>query len=425
MSRNLQRPDEARTASVVALAQDLIRQPSRAGIDDYGPVLAVLEDWLAARGLPHRRLHGDAGALVGLLVEIPGDRPGAWWTLDACVDTAPYGDELAWSFPPASGDIVDGWLRGRGAADSKLAAAMFCHIAEDLAAQARELSGGLAVLLDVDEHTGNFGGARAALADEAVARPAGVMIGYPGMDEVVVGGRGLWRAVLTVHAPSGHSGSSKTVVGAISRAAHLVGLLDAADLPGVEDGSEFPLLPKVSVTACHGGQGFSVTPDRCDLNIDVRTTPGFDAHDAETLVRKAVAELDAASPAPRPTEITPVAAWPPFRLTDTEQPAAALLDAAAEAGLAVRTKTAGPSNIGNLLAGEGIPATAGFGVPYEGLHGIDERAHLAELPTVYAVYRRAVLRLLESDIPAASQISPNSAPSKYPTAPLGKGRRPR
>ncbi|WP_406364512.1 M20 family metallopeptidase [Streptomyces sp. NBC_00645] len=388
--------DEARTASVVELAQKLIRRPSRGGIDDCGPVLAVVEDWLEDRCLPHRRLHGDAGGLVGLLVEISGGRPGAWWTLDACMDTAPYGDEGAWSFPPASGGIVDGWLLGRGAADSKLAAAMFCHIAADLAPRAEALHGGLTVLLDVDEHTGGFGGARAYLEDPHAARPAGVMIGYPGLGEVVVGGRGLWRASIAVHAPSGHSGSRRTVVGAISRAAHLVRLLDKAELPGADGVSGFPLSPKLSVTAFHGGQGFSVTPDRCDLNVDVRTTPGFDAYDAERLVREAVAALDAELPAPSPTEVTPVASWPPFRLAEAEQPAAALLGAAAAAGLTVRAKTAGPSNIGNLLAGEGIPATAGFGVPYEGLHGIDERAHLAELPTVYAVYRRAVLDLLRA-----------------------------
>ncbi|MEV4506088.1 hypothetical protein [Streptomyces klenkii] len=55
-----------------------------------------------------------------------------------------------------------------------------------------------------------------------------------------------------------------------------------------------------------------------------------------------------------------------------------------------------PPTIGNLLAGEGIPATAGFGLPYEGLHGIDERAHLAELPQVYTIYQRAVLDLLRA-----------------------------
>ena len=101
------------------------------------------------------------------------------------------------------------------------------------------------------------------------------MIGYPGLDEVVVGGRGLWRASLAVHAPSGHSGSSKSVVGDISRVAHLVGLLDAADLPGVDGTSAFPLPPKLSVTSFHGGQGFSVTTDRVDINVDIRTTPAL------------------------------------------------------------------------------------------------------------------------------------------------------
>ncbi|KOG63990.1 peptidase dimerization protein [Streptomyces griseoflavus] len=394
MSDNLQQAAEARAASVVELARELIRRPSRAGIDDYGPVLGVLEDWLAARGLPHRRLYDDAESLVGLLVEVPGGRPGPWWALDACVDTAPYGNEAAWSFPPSCGEVRDGWLLGRGSADSKLAAAMFCHIAADLLPRAAGLGGGLAVLLDADEHTGNFGGARAYLADPHAARPAGVMIGYPGLEEIVVGGRGLWRATIAVHAPSGHSGSRKTVVGAVSRAAHLVRLLDAAALPGIDGAAAFPLPPKLSVTSFHGGQGFSVTPDRCELNVDIRTTPAFDGAAAESLVRKAVAELDAHLPAAEPTDITPVATWPPFRLAPDEQPAAALLSAAAEAGLTVRTKTAGPSNIGNLLAGQGIAATAGFGVPYQGLHALDERAHLAELPTVYAVYQRAVLGLL-------------------------------
>ncbi|MEV0634701.1 M20/M25/M40 family metallo-hydrolase [Streptomyces sp. NPDC050619] len=384
-----------RTASVVRLAQELIRRPSRAGIDDYGPVLTVFEDWLAARGLPHRRLYDDSGGAVALLVEVSGDRPGPWWALDACVDTAPYGDEAAWSFPPASGDVVDGWLLGRGAADSKLAAAMFCHLASDLHDRRDALRGGLAVLLDVDEHTGGFGGARAYLADPVAHRPAGVMIGYPGMDEVVVGGRGLWRATLAVHTASGHSGSSRSTMGAVSRAARLVGLLEAAELPG--GGAEFPLPPKLSVTSCHGGQGFSVVPDLCELGVDIRTTPAFGAGAAEALVRAAAAELDARWPAPRPTGITPVAAWPPYRLSGDEQPAAALLDAAAGEGLPVRAKTAGPSNIGNLLAGEGIPATAGFGVRYEGLHGVDERARLTDLPAVHAVYRRAVLALLGAD----------------------------
>ncbi|MFJ7071809.1 M20 family metallopeptidase [Streptomyces sp. NPDC098781] len=384
-------------ADVIDLAQRLVRCPSRAGIDSYGPVIGVLEDWLTGRGLPYRRLHDGEGVTVGLLIEVAGGRPGPWWALDACVDTAPYGDEGAWSFPPDCGEVVDGWLLGRGAADSKLAAAMFCGIAAELHGRADDLSGGLAVLLDADEHTGTFGGARAYLADARAIRPAGVLIGYPGLDEVVVGGRGLWRATIAVHAASGHSGSRRTAPGAVSRAAQLVRLLEEAELPGAE--GEFPLPPKLTVTFCHGGQGFSVVPDRCELGVDIRTTPGFDARAAERLVGAAVRELDLRLPAPRPTAITPVASWPPYRLGEGRQPAAALLEAASGEGLTVRPKTAGPSNIGNLLAGRGIPATAGFGVRYAGLHGVDERACLEDLPVVHAVYRRAVLGLLGSPGP--------------------------
>ncbi|PJN32197.1 peptidase dimerization protein [Streptomyces sp. CB02959] len=392
-----------RVESVVRLAQDLVRLPSRGGLDSYEPVLDCAESWLAERAVPYRRLYDSDEGSVGLLVEVAGGRPGSQWALDACLDTAAYGDEDAWTFAPTAGDVVDGWLRGRGAADSKLAAATFLHLAEDLHRDAARLTGGVSVLLDVDEHTGAFGGARAYLADADTQRPAGVMIGYPGYDEVVVGGRGLWRATVTVHAPAGHSGSSRHVTGAISRAARLVTLLDQAELPAAD--GRFPLPAKVTVTAISGGSGFSVTPDRVDLNVDVRLTSAFDGDAAAALVHEAARRVDAEMPGPVPTEVAEVACWPPFRLAPTEEPAAALLRAAGRLGVEVATKTAGPSNIGNLLASHGVPATAGFGVPYEGLHGIDERARLAELPLVYATYHRALLDLLKADASARPEVS--------------------
>jgi succinyl-diaminopimelate desuccinylase len=72
------------------------------------------------------------------------------------------------------------------------------------------------------------------------------------------------------------------------------------------------------------------------------------------------------------------------------------LQAAGRAGLAPVAKIAGPSNIGNYLAGLGIPATAGFGVDYRGLHGTDERIRLDSIPPVQAAYHRALLSLLRA-----------------------------
>ena len=48
----------------------------------------------------------------------------------------------------------------------------------------------------------------------------------------------------------------------------------------------------------------------------------------------------------------------------------------------------------NYLAGLGIPATAGFGVVYEGLHGTDERIRIDSIPPVHAAYHLALLTLL-------------------------------
>ena len=99
--------------------------------------------------------------------------------------------------------------------------------------------------------------------------------------------------------------------------------------------------------------------------------------------------VDEAWPGTRPTDIEITTRWPAFALTEGSPLRDALLDAAHAVGLATQPKIAGPSNIGNYLAGLGIPATAGFGVDYQGLHGTDERIRLDTIPAVQAVYHWA------------------------------------
>ena len=122
----------------------------------------------------------------------------------------------------------------------------------------------------------------------------------------------------------------------------------------------------------------------CTLNVDIRTTPTFDDHTAARLLEHHVTAVDDAWPGTRPTLIQLDTRWPAYALAENSVLRTALLDAA---------KIAGPSNIGNYLAGLGIPATAGFGVDYRNLHGTDERARLDTIPTVQAIYHKAVLHL--------------------------------
>lgn len=105
-----------------------------------------------------------------------------------------------------------------------------------------------------------------------------------------------------------------------------------------------------------------MVPDLCTFNVDIRLTPALDDTAAATLLRATAASADAAWPGTPPTDIEITTRWPPYALPDGSPLRGALLDAAARVGLAPAAKVAGPSNIGNYLAGLGIPATAGFGV---------------------------------------------------------------
>lgn len=291
------------------------------------------------------------GALVGLTSEIRGAGPGPRWVLDACLDTAPFGDEQVWTYPPTSPVVKDGWLWGRGSADCKSGAAILCHIAARLADMTGQMHGSLVLLFDVDEHTGGFGGARRYFEGSgAPGDVAGVMIGYPGTGQLVIGGRGVYRARLLVHGVASHSAGRMATPSAIEKAAQLVGALSAADLPGPA-GPGFPLSAKLTVTAIEGGQGYSVTPDLCTLNIDIRTTPAFDDRAAADFLERIAAELDNAWPGTRPTRIQPGICWPAYVLSEDSLLRRALLNAAEECRVPLETKIAGPSNIGNYLAG--------------------------------------------------------------------------
>jgi succinyl-diaminopimelate desuccinylase len=180
---------------------------------------------------------------------------------------------------------------------------------------------------------------------------------------------------------------------AITKTAQLVSALADAELP-TDAGPDFPLPPRLTVTEVAGGSGYSAVPDLCTLNVDVRLTPTFDIAAAENTLHVLTDQVDAAWPGTRRTLIEITTHWPAYQLPDDSTLKTALLTAARQAGLSPAAKIAGPSNIGNYLAGLGIQATAGFGVDHQGLHSTDERIRIGSIPAVQATYHQACLTLL-------------------------------
>lgn len=435
-------PADVPVDSIAELLARLVRIPSRALDDPKTPVLAEVERWFLARGLACRRivaapvdppLAPDAAALashaqrpehepepLALYAEVQGTRAAPhglrapYWLLDATLDTAGFGDPATWSRDPLGAECVDGWLVGRGAADSKAGVALFAHLLEAFSHERAHFCGRLGVLFDLDEHSGRFGGARAFFDSAERPRPDGVLIGYPGCDRIMVGARGFERARLVVHgvaAPSGASGQRG--LNAALRGAALAQALQAAPLPEAASPS-FDRPAQLTVTGLQSGDGgFSQVPDRCELWLDLRLTPSFGAETARALVQRCVAAHDAqvaceaspagaalsaacaAAPTAPATDIHWLPGWPAYRVPDDHAMVAALREAARqEAGRELPCAVAGPSNIGNYLASLGVPALCGFGVRGQALHAADERMELASIAPVYRIYRRALQQLL-------------------------------
>src|SRR5689334_10777572 len=132
---NLAREDQE---DVVLLTQDLVRTPSRGGLDSYDPVVNRVSRWLNDNHLPFQQLVDEkSNKTVGITCDIKGSHDGPRYVLDACMDTAPFGDVTAWQHSPTSGAIEGDWLYGRGAADSKVAISIFLHVARRVRDQAQ------------------------------------------------------------------------------------------------------------------------------------------------------------------------------------------------------------------------------------------------------------------------------------------------
>ena len=380
--------------SMIDLLRELVSCPSRARDDSPEPVLLVISKWLQACSIPHEYLRDEKGLPLGLWGKIQGGRPGPAYLLNATADTAPFGDTNAWRHPPGQATIKDGWLYGRGSADSKAGIAVFCHVLAGLLPESGLLAGTLEFVFDAEEHTGSFAGIRKYMEVRTGKPLDGVMIGYPGNDRLVIGQRGFMRACLTIYGVQSHSGSSgNRGVNAIERARVLLAGLASLPLPAEDE--SFPLPPKVTPTGILSGGNFTIVPDLCELELDIRLTPAFDEAKARIFLDAAVKRLDAEGTTP-PTNIKWFPSWPAYQLDKSNPMVQVLAQSARQAfGHEVRQAVAGPSSIANYLATLGIPATAGLGVTYRDIHAPDECVFLETLEPTYVTYREALIPLLQ------------------------------
>jgi acetylornithine deacetylase/succinyl-diaminopimelate desuccinylase-like protein len=205
--------DELQTEAVQLLG-DLIRYDTVNPPGNERPAIEHLDRYLRAAGFETQLLAADPQR-PNLVATLSGDDEGPVLGLLGHVDTV-LADPADWKHDPWSGEVVDGFLWGRGALDMKDQVA-----AEAVAGVARARSGwrpargALKLLFVADEETGGEVGAswlcsehpEAARCDMLLNEGAGEVFEFDGKRRfgVACAEKGIWRFNLNASGEAGHA----------------------------------------------------------------------------------------------------------------------------------------------------------------------------------------------------------------------------
>ncbi len=258
-------PDKGELAKrMIAFARDLVRIPSLSGEEEAVAHRVARE----MRDLAFDEVLLDPmGNVLGRI----GSGEGPILLFDAHMDTVGVGDPDAWRFPPFGGEIADGRLYGRGAADMKgpLAAMVYgAHLF------AREYRGrGTLYVAAVVQEEPKEGLALKVLLREMGIRPDFVVLGEPSDLAVKRGHRGRLEIRVTTYGRACHASTPWAGENALYAAAKVIFGVELlaptlADDPVLGRGS-------IAVTHIHSfAASRNAIPDRVELYIDRRLTLG-------------------------------------------------------------------------------------------------------------------------------------------------------
>jgi acetylornithine deacetylase/succinyl-diaminopimelate desuccinylase-like protein len=333
-------------SEVVDLLQGLIRnQCVNDGTKDSGHEVRsveLLESFLAGCGLDMQRYEPAPGR-VSLVAKLEGrDSSGPTLMLMGHTDVVTVNPDT-WHRDPFGGELVDGYVWGRGAIDMLCQTASMAVALRRLAKQGRRPRGTLAYLAVADEEAGGTYGSAwlaenepdAMKADFLLTETGGMALPLPSTSgpkmPVMVGEKGLYWCKIRVRGTPGHGSMPRRSGNALVKAAEVIHriaayrpavnihetwrrFVESADLPPqmaktltdpralnafLESSPDEGLAPMVRActqttiapTVVHGGVKTNIIPDTVDLELDIRTLPGQTGEDVRRQLGEALGDL--------------------------------------------------------------------------------------------------------------------------------------
>jgi succinyl-diaminopimelate desuccinylase len=376
------------SGELVELLRALIRLPTvnppgegyEAFVGDFARRLDALGYATAIHRVPEHDLdtlapHGNGLPRPSLIATLGSGGPVVH--LNGHYDVVPVGHD--WTRDPFGGELVDGWVYGRGAADMKSGLA-----AQVIAAEALRRVGFKGTIVQSavpDEETvGVRNAGMGWLVEQGLIQADALIITEPfGPDGVGIGHKGAIWGEITIHGKQAHGSSPRLGVNAVEAMARYLATLDQTLRPQLEERrTSYGVTPDeprstLSFDTIRGGAATNIVPDRCTVTFNRRLIPGENLDIAR---QELLAPLDGVHHDYRETYSTE-----PVLVSKDEPVVQAACRAVRDLGLEPRILiSAGSDDQRFVVKGAGITNSVIYGPGTTGLsHVSDERISVEDL----------------------------------------------
>ncbi len=368
----------------VALTADLIRCPSVTPAE--GGALVLLERLLSGAGFDCTRV--DRGGIANLYARWGRKGANRSFGFNGHTDVVPVGDAAAWTHDPFGGEIVDGWLWGRGATDMKSGVAAFAAAAVDFVRQTPP-DGAVILAITGDEEAEAQHGTR-ALLDWMQAEGEAMslcLVGEPTSAETLgdamkIGRRGSLTAHIEARGKQGHSAYPQRAKNPVTA---LVRLMDRLASHELDRGTaHFDASTLAITTIDTGNPATNVIPAVSRGTVNIRFN---DAHSGASLTEW----LQAAAAAVQAETGVNLAVQVHISGESFVTPPGALSDLVgravqAETCVVPTLSTSGGTSDARFVR-DHCPVVE-FGLVGKTMHQVDERVEVEQIKALKAIYGR-------------------------------------
>jgi succinyl-diaminopimelate desuccinylase len=369
------------------LARALIRRPSVTPRDEGA--LDVLEAALQSLGFKCERMvfdDKDAPSVDNLYARLGTSSPN--FCFAGHTDVVPVGD--GWTTQPFAGDVIDGQLYGRGAADMKSAIAAFVSAVARFLKDHGKPAGSISLLITGDEEGDAINGT-VKMLERLKARGETLdvcVVGEPTnptkLGEMIkIGRRGSLTAKLTVHGTQGHSAYPHLSDNPIPR---LMKMLTAITEKSLDEGSAHFQPSTIAITTIDVGNAASnVTPAMAKAAFNIRFNDYHTGASLKAWLKSIFDEIgkdryDLAVRISGESFLTPPGAL-------STLVAGAVKDVT---GMTPELSTTGGTSDARFIK-DACPVCE-FGMVGVSMHKADERCSVTDLENLTAIYQKILMR---------------------------------